>query len=247
MNPPDRLYKYQSLSAYSLAGLVNGTIWLAKPTTFNDPFDCAITLDRQRYKESVFHAVTVALENSDTHGLSAEKLRTLWPADKEAFEKFRENLLSLVQNMGVCSLSAVGDHMLMWSHYSNHHRGFCVEYDNRDGTRLRTLAQPVRYRDDAPNLSAADFTPGRSAEALDAMWLTKATCWSYEEEWRVMMPEGNHSYQATSDVISVIFGARMPETERIMLARALRHRPSIAFKEARVVEGKFHLEILDAR
>jgi len=43
MVTPNFLYKYQSLSAHSLAALTNNTIWLAKPTSFNDPFDCAIT------------------------------------------------------------------------------------------------------------------------------------------------------------------------------------------------------------
>jgi DUF2971 family protein len=245
MSCPDQLYKYQSLSAHSLAGLVNETVWLSKPTSFNDPFDCAITLDRQKHKESVLHAVSVALERSDTQGLNVEKLRTLWPGDEEAFEKYREQMLGLVQNMGVCSFSAVGDHLLMWSHYANHHRGFCVEYDSREGTKLRTLAHPVRYQDEAPSLAASDFAPEKNGNALDIMGLTKATCWAYEQEWRVMMTEGNKPFQAPSEVISVVFGARMPETERIMIAHALRHRPAVAFKEARLVEGKFLLEIVE--
>jgi len=191
------------------------------------------------------HAVSVALEKSDTRGLDVEKLRTLWPGDKEAFETYREQMLGLVQNIGVCSFSAVGNHLLMWSHYGNHHRGFCVEYDSREGTKLRKLAHPVRYQDEAPSLAASDFAPGKSGEALDAMWLTKARCWAYEREWRVMMNEANKPYQAPSEVVSVIFGARMPEAERIMIAHALRHRPSITFKEARLVEGRFLLEVVE--
>lgn len=60
--PPDFLYKYQPLSAYSLAAVVNNTVWLAQPRTFNDPFDCAITLDQNRFSESVQHAIGVATE-----------------------------------------------------------------------------------------------------------------------------------------------------------------------------------------
>ena len=29
----------------------------------------------------------------------------------------------------VCSFSAVNDSLLMWSHYGDNHRGFCIEYD----------------------------------------------------------------------------------------------------------------------
>jgi hypothetical protein len=78
MATPNFLYKYQSLSAYSLAGLVNNTIWLAKPNSFNDPFDCAISLDRGKYKESVMHAVTVVMERAGDTGLKPEHLNSLW-------------------------------------------------------------------------------------------------------------------------------------------------------------------------
>ena len=72
MEAPEFLYIYQPLTAYSLASLVNNTIWLAKPSTFNDPFDCAITLDRQKYKQSVMHAVRVAMERAKPAGLKPE-------------------------------------------------------------------------------------------------------------------------------------------------------------------------------
>ena len=245
MTCPDRLYKYQSLSAYSLAALVMRTIWLAKPSTFNDPFDCGITLDRRKYKDSVLHAISAAIEGADSKGADHEKLGALWPGDKEAFELLRKNVLELVQNMGVCSFSAVGDHMLMWSHYAQHHRGFCVEYDSREGTTLRNLAHEVRYQDEAPSLGAADFAAEKRVEAFDNMWLTKATCWSYEQEWRVLMKEGNRSYAVPSDVLSIIFGARMPQSEREMVRNSLQSQPSIAFKEARLVEGQFRLQIVD--
>ncbi len=245
MRRPDFLYKYQTLTAYTLASLTNNTVWLAKPKTFNDPFDCAITLDSQRYKESVVHAITVAVERAKPIGLRPEHLQNGWPGDKEAFETFRENLRNLFQEMGICSFSAIPNHMLMWSHYANHHRGFCVEYDCQKGTKLRTLAHKVRYTDAVPSLTAADFASPNNKDAIDTMWLTKAKCWSYEKEWRVMMNEGGRNYQAPSAVTTVIFGARMPESDRFIIAQALRHQEGICFKEAILKEGQFLIEIAD--
>ena len=245
MRRPDFLYKYQTLTAYTLTSLTNNTVWLAKPKTFNDPFDCAITLDSQRYKESVIHAITVAMERAKPNGLRPEHLQDVWPGDKEAFETFRGNLRNLFQEMGICSFSAIPNHMLMWSHYANHHRGFCVEYDCRKGTKLRALAHKVRYKDAVPSLTAADFASPNNEDAIDIMWLTKAKCWSYEKEWRVMMNEGGKNYQAPSAVTTVIFGARMPESDRIMIAQALRHQEGICFKEAILKEGQFLIEIAD--
>lgn len=244
-DPPDFLYKYQELSAYSLGSLTNNTIWLAKPKTFNDPFDCAITLDRKKYRDSIIHAVTVTMERAKFNGLRPEHLREVWPGDKEVFEDFREKLRKLFQEMGICSFSAVPNHMLMWSHYANHHCGFCVEFDCRKETKLRSLARRVRYRDTVPSLGAADFSPQNSGEAIDILWLTKAKCWSYEKEWRVMMPEGGKCYQAPSSVTAVIFGERMPEADRTMVQQALRHQEGIRYKVARVRENQFLIDIID--
>lgn len=243
---PNSLYRYQALSAHSLAGLINNTIWLAKPESFNDPFDCAITLDRRKYKESIMHAISVAMERSKPAGLRAEHLQDIWPGDKEAFELLRGKVLELIQDIGICSFSGLPDHMLMWSHYADHHRGFCIEYDCREGTKLRELAHKVRYEDSLPRLTAADFAPPNSEKTLDVLWLTKSTSWSYEQEWRVMMAKGNKDYQAPSSLVSVIFGARMPESDRVMVAQALRHQPNIEFKEAILKEGEFIIEIIAA-
>ena len=131
----------------------------------------------------------------------------------------------------------------MWSHYANQHSGFCIEYDCREGTGLRRLVYPVHYSDDAPSVSAADLMGLEKSAALDSLWLTKATCWSYEQEWRVLMAHGGKSYQAPSPITSIIFGARMPESERTMVQNALRHSGEIDFKEAVLQEGRFRLEL----
>ncbi len=61
-----------------------------------------------------------------------------------------------------------------------------------------------------------------------------------------MMTEGDKSFQAPSAVLSVIFGARMPEADRILIARALRHEVNVGFKEAVLREGEFIVQIVDA-
>lgn len=115
MTFPGSLYKYRAFNAYSLSSLANQSIWLAKPKSFNDPFDCAITLDRTLYRESILHAVSVIMERVNSGELNEDELRKEWPRDKEAFEKFREGLRATFQNMGVCSFSASSDALLLWS------------------------------------------------------------------------------------------------------------------------------------
>ena len=243
---PTSLFKYQTLSAYSLAALVNNTVWLAKPRTFNDPFDCGVTLDKNKFRESLDHAITHAHQHSRSEDLSGKDLSGLRPGDENAYEKFRLGIKSLLQEMGVLCLTEVSDSMLMWSHYANNHRGFCVEFDFSSDTQLRKIARAVRYSDHFPSLSAVDLVGPDKYEALDALWLTKAECWAYEREWRVMMPKGGKSYQAPSKIFSVIFGARMPESDRFMIAQALRHEQDLRFREAVIEEDKFTIAIIDA-
>ena len=244
---PRSLYRFCSLSAYTLGSLMNRTLWLAKPDTFNDPFDCAITLDRTRFKESIFHAVAVALERSKESGMSRQSLEGVFQGDKEAFEKLRSNLLSLTREMGICCFSARSTHVLMWSHYADHHKGFCVEYDSGPGTDLRELAHQVRYSNTLPSLSLENFAPSRREDALDTMWLTKAAYWKYEKEWRVMMPKGNRNYNAPSRVRSVTFGVRMSESDRVLVQQSLRHEEGIRFKQATLVDGRFLLRVSPLR
>jgi hypothetical protein len=244
--PPDYLYKYRALDKYSLASLTNNTIWLAKPESFNDPFDCAITLDRRRYKESILHALVVAMERAKPAGLRREHLQDVWPVDKEAFERFREGIYEAMQAMGICSFSASANQMLLWSHYADNHKGFVIEYDCSEGTELRELVRKVIYQDEMPSVAATDFSALNRERAFDALWLTKAKCWGYEDEWRVMTDKGNCSFTAPSKMVSIIFGARMPDSDREIITRALRHQPEITFKLASLKEGTFLLDIVDA-
>jgi hypothetical protein len=123
---PDHLYKYRYYNAYSLSSLANSPIWLSEPKTFNDPFDCAITLDRNTYKKSVIDAISVALKKVQDGKTMRDELLNEWPGDGDAFETLRNSVKDLFQNIGICSFSALSDHMLMWSHYADHHKGFCI-------------------------------------------------------------------------------------------------------------------------
>ncbi len=190
-------------------------------------------------------AATVAIERAKPSGLKSNHLIDIWPGDAQAFEKFREQVKSVFQDMGILCLSEVPDNMLMWSHYANHHRGFCVEYDFTASSKLKEFAYKVQYSDDMPSLSAADFVGPKKEATTDALWLTKASCWAYEREWRVMMTNGDRAYNAPSRIKSIIFGARMPETDRMMIETALRHTENIKFKESVIGDQSFVVGIKD--
>ena len=101
----------------------------------------------------------------------------------------------------ICSFSEVADSLLMWSHYADHHRGFCIEYDleslGNSSHFFRTNLYPVLYSADLYDLSPfveglaggpetrGDFQPMRLLLAM----LTKFEGWRYENEWRLFQEE----------------------------------------------------------
>lgn len=97
----------------------------------------------------------------------------------------------------LCSFSKRVDSSLMWAHYADYHRGFCVEYDvaslTLDDYRARFL-YPVIYSDrvfDATDLvSLAVNTSMFNNLRYSMAGLVKAIDWSYEKEWRLVFMAG---------------------------------------------------------
>lgn len=98
------------------------------------------------------------------------------------------------------------DNLLMWSHYADYHKGFCIEYDlkklNDDPFDLLHHVFPVIYtekRQAERNLSSLANSHALLTGAIDKgeefeeplddilpLFLTKGTDWEYEKEWRIV-------------------------------------------------------------
>ena len=125
-------------------------------------------------------------------------------------------------SLKVCSFSATQFSIIMWSHYSNHHRGFCIEYDTDALTPENLFVRmlyPVIYSEqlfDATNYYLAAIRNQKTFNilfpALAALY--KSPEWSYEKEWRLVIP-ANLVREATPWRVPapkrVYLGSRMPE------------------------------------
>jgi hypothetical protein len=242
MSNPPHLYRYQWLTAHSLASLLNDTVWLSSPTTFNDPFDCAITLSSGKLKESLDHSIAEIARRNNIPREQIANHNKVFNQDEQAYEWLRNSLKNTMQSIGVLCFSATPSEILMWSHYANNHKGFCVEYDCSEGSHLRRIARPVSYSETIPSLSLANLPDGAESKFLDVCIFTKAKQWEYEQEWRVIMHEGERSFQAPARTTSIIFGARMPTEEKVMLYRAMTHKEGIEFRETKLLEDRFAID-----
>jgi len=232
MSTPPYLYKYQSVTQYSLRSLADETVWMSSPASFNDPFDCAINLDLKKLKESVAHAV----ERVTQGALVGDSLKALRPEDETAYSTLRDSLRVHMQKIGVLCLSETPNEILMWSHYAEYHKGFCIEYRIDEISPLKTKAQPVRYTDVYPSLSLKNLPADAEDNFIDVCVYTKASQWSYEREWRAIMPVGGKLYRAPAPVSAIIFGARMSDAHKRDIYQILRLTPGIEFREAFLLE-----------
>ena len=153
---------------------------------------------------------------------------------------------------GVLSLSELSTSILMWSHYSDSHTGFCIEYDFsvlQYCDLRRRLCFPVYYRKkltDATRYLA--YTDLRNFNNLFGQYLCllKSDEWAYEREWRIVFPTGSEF--ANDEVLmprpsAIILGMRISsENKQRMIDFCKRYE--IPVMEVRQRRDSFRLEVV---
>jgi hypothetical protein len=143
--------------------------------------------------------------------------------------KSRADLVDFIsETYALACYSEVADNLLMWSHYTDGHRGIVVEFDaTKSFFATRVNLMPVSYGSE--RASAKYVRKGFAFDELSVV-TRKSLDWSYEREWRQLFPvkyctkihnpDGTACFYVTipSDAIaSVIFGVRCrPELEKII-------------------------------
>lgn len=190
---PSIVYKYRNWDDVNHKRMLfNNELYLASPQYFNDPFDRGIpedyTLlktDKEKYNY-VFTLTNKLKDSLKDRGLTfdeALKIGLDKISDTTKFQKnaIKESIRYHSDFWGVLSLSGIWDNILMWSHYGNNHKGFCVGFDE-EKLRLSGLfgsGGNVMYTDIYPSIH-----PGDELFALESTHV-KAKDWEYEKEYRL--------------------------------------------------------------
>jgi len=226
------VFKYREFNKSSIELLVNRELWFAKPSTFNDPFECIIDLDY------IFSKVKIFDEND---------------------KKIAKTLINKsLNNTGICSFSRTRKNQLMWSHYADEHRGFCIGFDSYGlaTQEIGALSQPVDYSINLPYEDIIESLQSNGSvnkeQAMSDLFSccllpiigTKYSNWKYEKEIRLVKTKYGASSFKPSAVRSIAFGLRMEERDRNTLKQLLsseewRH---VMWYEAIKVDTKFALE-----
>jgi hypothetical protein len=221
---PQYLYKYRCVDANALSLLASDQLYLARVESFDDPFEF-LDLNATIKAASTTDPVTAfATLDAERH------------ADK------------LHGGMRVCALTEECQNLLMWGHYTDCHRGFCIRFDFREESQLSKMLFPVTYQANLPDLTK----PPRDAEGIARInCLTKSSEWSYEREWRMIghVPEATaHTAELfipyiAKSITGIIFGLRTPQPHKLLIRTVLARHPHIKYFQAYKQHDAFSLAI----
>ena len=243
---PSKLYKYQAIDnrskpedSRSLENLRKHQIWLTNPIHFNDPFDCSVPFSIAKPSDDEWELFVKFLESNEqfrdglgtqvsaiifdeNHQLTDGSKEILFIAANRAGRKWAET----PKPFGVACFTVKPDNLLMWSHYADKHQGFCLEFDTGKDPFInrREWIYSVNYSDLYPRLSLRDIFPEPPPTIYSAMSIltTKSTCWSYEQEWRLLDMQGDHRLEYEPKALtSVYFGWKMSQQDRELVEQAL--------------------------
>ncbi len=163
------------------------------------------------------------------------------PIFENQIKKGREKI---ILELGIYSLSRIRNDILMWSHYADSHKGFCIQFLDDPKDRFIARAQSVSYSEDYPIVNPITET---DAIRLEKSLLTKAKHWEYEDEWRIIDHEKGHGIKKFSPhlLVGIIFGCRMNEGHKEMIRRWCENQKlAVSFYQAREAPRTYSLDII---
>ena len=262
---PKIVYKYRTWTLPFHQGVLKkNEFFLSSPKDTNDPFDCRIPIDYtlldttdkiEAFARTVFTGES-GQEYIRINGLDLKteinKLTILLLDPKGLASYNGTEAKSLFEfqdtNYGILSLSCKWNSILMWSHYSENHKGYCVglNEDKLKRSDLFGMGGVVNYptSESFPRLDPLD---GDLTNAFGETH-TKAADWNYEAEYRLVQmfmetPTTEQRLRKVPDDYfeEIVIGLLTPEAHKkeiIELSKAKRIRIYQAIR----VPGKFQLD-----
>lgn len=228
---PDTVWKYRDWKdAKHQIILTERKVWFAKPSSFNDPFDCKIPIrydlmsDWEIFEKYLYESKQKAEHQNwsrQQHRNFAKHWTKKTPLrNKIRIKEFQEqSFKDFDSQFGVLSLTANPTNLQMWKLYSAEHSGFCIGFNPRIMFRYFGGGGKVKYYDELPIIKPIPFHDFETQHIYQAY--SKLNKWEYEEEYRVSkIFEPFSSFNKRSMVLhkeaikEVILGAKMNEQHK---------------------------------
>lgn len=211
---PLLIYKYRGgtkeIIERDIQSLEENYFWSSSIDALNDPWETIVKSDKfQKQSKSIGWFLN---QNS-----------------KNALSKVKDALLNVLEALkkaGIYSLSGNVLDEILWAHYANGHKGFCIEYDldnllnSYSGT---FFSFPIIYTKNPPNIELNDIS-SKNQELIKKLAGYKSKRWSYEQEYRIITNfSGPHFYEYEA-LKSIYFGLRLDNGYKDLIMKKLKGR-----------------------
>jgi hypothetical protein len=237
---PAILYKYYKFTEYTQRIFENNEIYFSSPESFNDPFDSKIRIDTKatRDQKKLYYRKLSPISRPDFSRKQHLEMEKDIMRDKKELEKLEKenqrNLENIRKKMGILCMTEEKNNILMWSHYTYKHTGFCIGFKT-DNIMFSCIKQ-VQYNKNLPSIKMYESDWKKLNEQVAENLLKKAKDWTYEKEWRIVKPNG---------VVSVILGCKIsPENGNKIMEWCNSRKSQPILYEAKEKESEFGLDII---
>lgn len=217
---PKRLYKYQPFDLYSLQNLTRRELYFSRPENLNDPYDCdpPFEITKAHRTQKNIKILFDKVKNYETRksNIDAATFDHLYLTNGKPDHRFRRKYIDspypikeqISEKVGVTCFSKRMDNFLLWSHYADKHRGFCLEFDV--DTLLNDYPGTKLYRVDYPKSNKLiRFSVNEilnDPNLLEKILTRKSYSWQHEQEWRLFCRTGgNEAFGYNPKAITKIF------------------------------------------
>jgi hypothetical protein len=204
INLPNYVYKYISWdNEFHKRIVLNNELFFSSVKNFNDPFDSTIPLRYDKGTDDQLFDLFVQIIHRENPIFTDDKVKEM--AKNELYNNDVRNALRIqntIENQreliatkyGIFSTSYRYNSVLMWSHYSNLHKGICIRINCKKFQDFIKNECPkndyiivwdkVEYKKDYPILNPFRLT---DYEQIMKSLLLKSVIWKYEEEIRFIL------------------------------------------------------------
>ena len=278
------MYLYKYLHPDRISILRDGMIRFSSPRVLNDPFELkphVSALATQDYLDAEIDRVlpkVLAEEYSKLplHFRKRVSLKQFQAFAKSEFPTMKSKTKGLAnmagptlqglmaqkfeEMIGLLCLTESSENLLMWAHYADSHQGFVMGFDTDVAFFNRQKGPEDEFRH-LRKVNYSELRPRLVLSEADSFspFLTKSLDWSYEMEWRMMLPlsEANkiigegptavHLFEYPLEAIrSVIFGCRMTAITKhsiLELIRVTEELQKVKCYQASVHDEHYHLNV----
>lgn len=231
-----RGFKYRSIGQKNddgqyrdMESLINDELYAPCFHQLNDPFEAIAT---------------------KTFGDAIQFLKDVELEGHEKIQELSEKIIAFRDRAGVYSLSkslsGIPDNELMWAHYADSHKGFCIEYDMEQLALSEELwfnvsgVDSVVYLPTLPEMSLNDIFGESDIPLLTKIYGTKSKVWEYENEARLLYETSGIKKYNPAALKAVYFGLNMDKEHEDYLIRQLKNR-NVKFFKMRMADREYKL------